>query len=264
MDSPTTVLIVIPAYNEEKRISAPLLAYLAEARKNSHLNTRFLIVLNGCRDNTRKVVEEIAAGRPEVSFIDYPQAIGKGGAVIAGLRTGINEDWAGFADADGATSPASLFALLNNHQDAAAIIGTRDMSGRPFSRRFISGGFNFIIRSLFKFPHRDTQCGAKFFRGSALKTILPEINTFDMAFDVNLLLALHTHRLKVAEFQVDWHDQEGTSINFLRTPFVMFLSVLRLKIFKSNPGTFQKFSVAVIDIIYRLINRRPRPLLPIS
>jgi cellulose synthase/poly-beta-1,6-N-acetylglucosamine synthase-like glycosyltransferase len=147
MPHPAKVLLVIPAYNEAMRIGSPLRAYLGHVRGRPDLDCRFLVVLNGCRDDTRSVIEALCAEFPEVSFIEHLAPIGKGGAILSGFRYSAGYDWVGFADADGATPAASLFCLLDD-ADADVIIGVRDISRRHWSRRSASLGFNFAVRGL--------------------------------------------------------------------------------------------------------------------
>ena len=256
------VLLVIPAYNEELRLAVPLRAYVAEARSRPGLDVHFLLVLNGCRDRTRDVAKSLCREFPEVNFIEYRQPVGKGGAVVAGLRQGTAYDWAGFADADGATTPPTLFALLDAGKGSDAVIGTRDMSTRPFGRRITSASFNFIVRCLFNLPHRDTQCGAKFFRGSVLSDLLPSLTLADMAFDIDMLLCLRRKGYSVAEAKVDWNEQAGSTVKFLRTPILMFLSVLRLRVGCDRGQGARRLVVAMIEGCYRQVAGVARPALP--
>ena len=227
---PVRVLVVIPAHNEESRLGLPLREYVREARTRPGLRVDFLVVLNGCRDRTQQVVEAAAAELPEVSWLRYDAAIGKGGAVIAGLALASGHEWAGFVDADGATPPGDFFSLLDGAGDAAALIAVRDMSGRPLSRRFPSRLFNLWARSLFFLPHRDTQCGAKFFRVTALRAILPHLRLSGMAFDVEMLVGVRRAGGLVKEVPVRWSEKPGTTVSLIRTGARMFLDLLRLRL----------------------------------
>jgi len=160
----TKVLLVIPAYNEAKRISAPLKAYLDYARGRPDLECRFLVVLNGCRDGTAALAARLFGEFPELSSLEYKEPIGKGGALLAGFRQARDAEWVGFTDADGATPPDSLFGLLADPV-ADVMVGKRNMSTRPFGRRLASFCFNSLVRLLLGLRTQDVQCGAKFFPG---------------------------------------------------------------------------------------------------
>ena len=71
--------IIIPAHNEQERIRKTLESYVGV-----FADSEIIVVLNGCTDRTREVVESAIADSKNVSVIDIPDAVGKGGAVRAG------------------------------------------------------------------------------------------------------------------------------------------------------------------------------------
>src|SRR5258705_13990714 len=81
-----SLLLLIPAYNEEARIEPVLREYGLYFRDNFKGRFELVVVLNGCRDNTRGVVERVAKDFPSISLLDFPAPIGKGGALIEGLK----------------------------------------------------------------------------------------------------------------------------------------------------------------------------------
>ena len=119
-----SLLLLIPAYNEEKRIEPVLREYADYFQKNYVGHFRLVVVLNGCRDNTLGVVRRVAKEFPAISALDFPDPIGKGGALIEGLRLAtepdVHAELIGYVDADGATSPKTL------HQLAQLVTGEVD------------------------------------------------------------------------------------------------------------------------------------------
>jgi glycosyltransferase involved in cell wall biosynthesis len=81
-----SVLLLVPAYNEEHRIGPVLRSYAEFFRANYQGKFQLVVVLNGCRDNTIGVIQSVGAEFPEVSAVDYSEPIGKGGALIEGLK----------------------------------------------------------------------------------------------------------------------------------------------------------------------------------
>ena len=104
-----SLLILIPAYNEERRIEPVLRDYAAFFQKNYSGKFQIVVVLNGCTDNTLGVVQKVAAEFPMVRADEFKQPIGKGGALIEGLKLASQGELIGYVDADGATPPQSLF-----------------------------------------------------------------------------------------------------------------------------------------------------------
>jgi glycosyltransferase involved in cell wall biosynthesis len=226
--------IVIPAYNEEERIAPTLTDYCETFADRATI----VVVANGCRDATSDVVKNLQKRFVNLTLIDIPNAIGKGGAVRVGLATG-NEPFVGFVDADGSTSAGEfsrLFAALAG-SPVDSVIGSRwlpDSRVEPrqgFLRRLASRGFNTIVRMLFALPLRDTQCGAKLFRREALRTVLGSLEVADFAFDIEVLWLLRRSGYTIAEIATVWADRAaGTKINLMRSSWAMFVSVLRLRV----------------------------------
>ena len=75
-------LLLVPAYNEEARIGPTLRHYVECARDHYPGPFQLVVVVNGCVDNTLGVVQQVAAEHPCVSYLVFPDRIGKGGALI--------------------------------------------------------------------------------------------------------------------------------------------------------------------------------------
>ena len=225
--------IVIPAYNEESRIVPTLRDYCSVFRDHGHV----VVVANGCVDGTAQAVRSLQHEFGNLSLIDIPNAIGKGGAVRVGLSTG-DEPFAGFVDADGSTSAGEFDRLFQELQHSAcdAVVGSRwlpDSIVKPrqrFVRRLASRTFNAIVRVLFGLPLRDTQCGAKLFRRSALRAILASLEVADFAFDIEVLWLLERSGYSIGERATIWSDCIGTKIDVLGSSLAMLVSVLRLRV----------------------------------
>jgi glycosyltransferase involved in cell wall biosynthesis len=230
--------IVIPAYNEEKRIGSTLRAYLDYFRKIKELDFRIIVVLNGCRDNTRKVVEKYKSR--EIKILEFKQA-GKGFAVAEGFKEALRgkAELIGFVDADCSTPPEAFYDLIRNIGNYDGAIANRWMRGsviktrQTFFRRMISRVFNFIVRVLFLLPHNDTQCGAKLFRREVLKKVVHKLGASEWSFDVDLLFYMRRIGARVKSVPTIWEDKKDSHINMKRTPPRMFLSVLRLRLVHS-------------------------------
>jgi glycosyltransferase involved in cell wall biosynthesis len=231
-----SVLLLIPAYNEEGRIGPTLRQYAAYFR--DHYAGRFdlVVVVNGCRDNTLGVVRQVAAEFTNIRWLEIPERVGKGGALIEGLRLAPQAEVIGYADADAATAPASLLALAARCQDYDCAVGSRRVAGavihqlQPSHRQLASKVFHVIVELLFGMGIQDTQCGAKFLRQQMALKIQDHLLIADMAFDVNLLYAVKRAGGGSIEAPVDWTDHLGSTVRYFRTSLVMFLSVIRLRL----------------------------------
>lgn len=237
-------MLLIPAYNEEERI-APVLREFAEYY-GREFPGRFeiFVVLNGCRDNTLGVVQRLAKEFPVIRHLNFPDPIGKGGALIEGLKLASIADLIGYVDADGATSPEAFHALVRKLDDTGAdcIVGSRWMAesvlhqSQPPLRRFISRGFHSIVELLLHMGIKDTQCPAKLLRRDAALKIHSQLRIADLAFDVNLLYSLKVAGLGVVEMPIEWTDKVGSKVtqSLMRSALTMFLSVVRLRLIYSR------------------------------
>lgn len=234
-----SLLILIPAYNEERRIRPTLERYARYFRDHYAGPFQILVVLNGCRDNTLGVVQEVAGRFHQVSWVVFTAPIGKGGALIEGLRYAEKAALIGYIDADGSTGPESFLKLVRASADADCVVGSRRISGavirqaQPTRRMFASKVFHAIVEVLFGMRILDTQCGAKVLRREAVQAIHQSLHIADMAFDINLLYSLKRAGLRVLESPVEWTDDTQSTVRYFRTSLVMFLSVVRLRLVHS-------------------------------
>lgn len=228
------IRIVVPARNEEIRLEATVRRFCEFFAGAGTV----VVVANGCDDDTAGVVRRLLLDYSNLELLETPRAIGKGGAVRWGLKTG-SEEFVGFVDADGSASPQELFALYETVRQtgAAGAIGSRWISGasvvrrQPLMRRIASRSFNAIVRVAFGLPYSDTQCGAKVFRRSALQKVMDGLETANFAFDVELLYALRKERESVVEAPIVWRDEpEGTKIWLLGASASMLLAVAQLRL----------------------------------
>lgn len=233
------LLLLIPAYNEAERIGPVLREFATYFEKCYHGDFRLVVVLNGCRDNTLEVVQAAARDFPAIAFHDIPEPVGKGGALIAGMRMCPEAELVGYVDADGATSPEAFHELVRQLIPGVdGVIGSRWLPGavlgrsQTWVRRVFSRCFHAIVEGLFWMGFADTQCPAKVLRRAAVERVHPQLLIADLAFDVNLLYVLRREGFRIVEVPTEWTDQAGSKVtqNLLRSSLVMFLSVVRLRL----------------------------------
>jgi glycosyltransferase involved in cell wall biosynthesis len=237
-----SLLLLIPAYNEENRIGPVLEDYAQYFGRHYAGKFRMVVVLNGCRDNTLGVVQKAEIRHPCISHSVFPGAIGKGGALIEGLKLAPLADIIGYVDADGATPPKAFHDLVRSleTQSIACAIASRWVPGaivhhfQPENRRFASRLFHLFVELFFRMRISDTQCGAKVMRRHAVETIHERLTLADLAFDVNLLYSMQWAGFKIQEIATEWSDKSGSKVVFnIRTSLNMLLSLVRLRLIYS-------------------------------
>ena len=249
---PPSLLLLIPAYNEEDRIEPVLRDYAEFLQQHYQARFQIIVVLNGCVDDTIGVVRRVARDFACVSALEFAAPIGKGGALIEGLKLAPLADLIGYVDADGATAPPAFLDLVKECGQADCAIGSRWLPGAVLhqsqsgQRQFASRVFHVIVQGLFGMNIRDTQCGAKVIRRAAAEKIHSSLRIADMAFDINLLYALKRAGCSIREIPTEWTDKIGSKVVLGKTSLTMLLSVIRLRLIYSP--------------IYRLL----RPLRPLE
>lgn len=231
-----SISIVIPAYNEEKRIRKTLKAYwyfFSSAKTDFEI----IVVANNCSDATGKVVQEFSNGKKNVRLLDIPKKIGKGGAVKAGFKIAQNET-VGFTDADNSTSPEEFFKVLAGLSAADVVIGSRaqpksKIVGQPEYRKFLGRSFNLLVNVLFGLGLSDTQCGAKVFSKKAV-SLMQSVESGFFEFDVELLWRAKVRGFEILEVPIVWTDAAESKVNFWSIPS-MFWGLIRIRFGLTSP-----------------------------
>ena len=263
-----SLLLLIPAYNEEERIGPVLKQYAEHFTKEYAGKFQMVVVLNGCVDDTIGVVRRVAADYPCINALEFPAPIGKGGALIEGLKLAPLADVIGYVDADGATAPRAFHDLVKRIGQADCVIGSRWLSdsilhqAQSGNRRFASRVFHHIVQALFRMNIRDTQCGAKVMRRSAVEKVHSSLRIADMAFDINLLYSLKKAGCTILEIPTEWTDKLGSKVSLGKTSFVMLLSAIRIRLIYSPFHSLLRPLRPLETWIYRSLKQPPpRPRL---
>jgi glycosyltransferase involved in cell wall biosynthesis len=257
--------LLIPAYNEEQRIGPVLRDYAEHFQRHYAGKFQLIAVLNGCVDDTIGVVRRVAKDHPSISALEFPAPIGKGGALIEGLKLAPLADLIGYVDADGATTPEAFHDLVRRCDQADCVIGSRWLPGAVLHqsqsgrRQFASRVFHRLVQLLFRMNIRDTQCGAKVMRREAVEKIHASLRIADMAFDINLLYALKRAGFRILEVPTEWTDKIGSKVVLGRTSLTMLLSVIRLRLIYSPIYPWLRPLRPLESWIYKKL-KSPQPL----
>jgi glycosyltransferase involved in cell wall biosynthesis len=259
------VYLIIPAYNEQARIINTLNFYEEVFRRNSIKHS--IIVVSESTDKTNSIVNDIKRKHHDVSLIYSRRRLGKGGAITKGFQHAISKsssnDLIGFVDADNAIYASEFIRMvdyLKKSRETAGVIASRYSKGGkiigylPFSRHMSSRLYNLMVRMLFGIKYEDTQCGAKIFRSSALRKILPTLSVVDMSFDINLLYSAKILGLKVKEIPITYHQvNEGTKLVLRKQIPQMFIVTLGFRLSRSRLNRL--FPSRLKEYIYNAVRK---------
>ena len=206
--------IIIPAYNEEGRLSrtlARIREYFTGRRVPSGIapnisvdQLEILIVDDGSKDGTARIAEEWAREMPFVRLVSNGENRGKGYRV----RLAAGNDIA-------IGSRALDRSLISVHQSRH-----RELAGMVFN------GFVRVITGL---PFHDTQCGFKIFRREPSRIIFEQQRIERFGFDPEILFLAKRHGLRTAEVPVRWAHDAGTKVQVLRDSVMMFCDLLVIR-----------------------------------
>jgi dolichyl-phosphate beta-glucosyltransferase len=213
-----SISIIIPAYNEEKRLPATLQAVQEYLCREPWEFTEIIVVDDGSRDGTRQV-----AYRGEARVLTNPGNRGKGYSVRHGMLEAKGE-WALLSDADLSAPIGELEKLWNAAvgESAAVAIGSRALDRsligvhQPLLRESVGRFFNVMMRLITGLPFRDTQCGFKLFEARAAREIFSRQRLDGFGFDVEVLYIARQLGYKCLEVPVKWNDVAGTKVSLWR------------------------------------------------
>jgi dolichyl-phosphate beta-glucosyltransferase len=234
-NEPLTLSIVIPAYNEERRLPSTLDTVFAWLDASPYRDTEVLVVDDGSTDSTAPLVEARALHESRLRLVRNPGNRGKGYAVRHGMLAA-QGDWILFSDADLSAPIAELPKLLAAAQakNSAVVIGSRALDrsliGVHQSQwRELSGVFfNRLMRLITGLPFADTQCGFKLFRRDAALRIFPRQRLDGFSFDVEDLFIAQSLGIATSEIPVRWNNVEGTKVGMAQG-IASFLDLLRVR-----------------------------------
>ena len=229
---PISLSVVIPAYNEARRLPATL-RQLTDYLHGTAWDWDILVVDDGSADDTASVVEECGRGEARVALRREPHR-GKGGAVKAGL-TAARGAFRFLCDADLSMPPRELPRFLPPVLvDADVAIGSREgpgarRIGEPWRRHVTGRLFNLAIRTLVIDGIADTQCGFKMFTARAVERVFPLVTLDGWAFDVEVLAIARHRGLRVVPVPIEWRHSPTSQVSVLRDAWAMFRDLLRIR-----------------------------------
>lgn len=226
--------IVIPAWNEAKRIG-PSLARSVAVLKRLEPSHEILVVDDGSSDGTLNVARAAAADAACFRGLVNETNLGKGGAVRRGMLEAAG-DYVLFCDADESTPMAALEDFLPHARAGrAVIIGTRKNAEarierhQSWLRESLGKGFTWLAQRLAGVRVTDFTCGFKLFRRDAAREIFERQTLSDWSFDAEILfLAAHLGH-EIVEVPVTWTNDEDTRVSLLKDGLHSFAGLLAIR-----------------------------------
>lgn len=231
------ISVIIPAYNVVQNISSTIEDTVTTLEK-CDLEYEVIVVDDGSKDGTYEKALSIAKEHVNVKVFGYEENIGKGYALKHGFQFA-HGDMVLFLDADLDLSPSQIPLFLDyiGRSGTDIIIGSKrhplSEVKYPLLRRFLSRGYNLLVKLMFDINITDTQVGIKLFRREVLDQVFPKLLVKKYAFDVELLVNVRRLGYSIAEAPVGLKHHHSSGVN-LKAIWHIFLDTMaifyRLKI----------------------------------
>lgn len=230
-----TLSIVIPAYNEERRL--PNTIQDLRSFFGRFGNVEIIIVIEKSTDRTVELAHQAAAGDPHIRIVANEVQRGKGYAVKTGMLQA-KGDIVFFMDADLSTPLAEVISFLSEFQsnpDVDILIGSRAeaksqvIKKQSWVRRNLGRGFNRFVQIFGVAGIKDTQCGFKAFRHHAVEPVFSRQTLNGFAFDVELLVLAQLMGFKIGTIPVRWVNSPNSKVRIWIDPIKMFIDLVRIK-----------------------------------
>jgi dolichyl-phosphate beta-glucosyltransferase len=228
--------VVIPAYNEEKRLPKTL-QEIDKYLSRQNYDYEIIVVNDGSKDNTREIIRGLIPAIKNLKFIDNKKNQGKGYVTRQGLLAAVG-DYRLFTDADNSTSIDQVEKMWPEFEAGFDIvIGSRDIKGsvlnppQPFLRKMILGkGFRLLTQIIIgTWGILDTQCGFKCFTKTATESIFPRCKINRFAFDPEILVIAKMLGYKIKEIPIIWENDPESKVKF-KSIIKMFRDLVRIRL----------------------------------
>jgi dolichyl-phosphate beta-glucosyltransferase len=227
--------VIIPAYNEEKRLPKTL-REIDDYLKKQNFESEIIVVSDGSKDKTCEIVESLKSEIKNLKLICEKVNRGKGYAVKIGMLNAKGK-FRLFTDADNSTPINQIEKFWPEFEKGADIvIASRDIKGaildppQPLFRRFVGEVFKYlrkIIVGLWEI--QDTQCGFKCFKGEVAEKIFQKCEIERFAFDPEVLLIAKKMGFKIKEVPVYWKNDLQSKVKF-KSMVKMLIDLFKLRI----------------------------------
>ncbi|MCI4444401.1 MAG: glycosyltransferase family 2 protein [Candidatus Aminicenantes bacterium] len=226
--------IIIPAYNEEKRLGLTL-RKIIDYFNSRKIQAEIIVVDDGSSDRTAEVAHEILTEWPASKVIIQQKNKGKGAAIKEGVLKASGELIL-YTDADLSTPIEEIEKFLPlTAEGYDVVIGSRALPGSAIRKRqswireHMGKAFNFLVRLMLIKGIKDTQCGFKLFRREAARKIFTQLECQGFAFDVEVLWLAQKFGYKIAQVPVVWVNSPESKVMLFRSSIRMFLDLLKMR-----------------------------------
>ncbi len=231
------ISLIIPAYNEEKKIEKDIRRAYGYFKK-ANISGEIIVSTDGVTDNTNIIVKSLQKEISNLKLISEKQKIGKGSAIKKGVAKSHGKVIM-FADA-GYCVPFSHIMdglkILDTGTDCALASRieskSKIVSPQPLYRKIGSKVFSALVRYLLGIPKniKDTQCGFKMYRAKKAKILFSKSQTQGFMFDIELILLAKKLKYTQKQFPVSWSNDSDTKFKVFSGSLKILKELIQIKL----------------------------------
>ncbi len=225
--------VIIPAYNEEKRLPQSLASALIFLHTQSYA-WEIIVSDDGSSDATVAKASEILKGSPH-KIVTTAENRGKGHAVRQGVKAAQGK-YVLYTDADFSTPIEEVTRFLGYlEKDQDIVIGSRALPGskveihQNFLRETMGRTYNLFARLLSFHDIHDSQCGFKCFKGEAAQALFHHQVLDGFSFEPEIIYLAQKKGYRIREEPVIWRNSAQSRVRLIADPLQMFCDLLKIR-----------------------------------
>lgn len=232
--------IIFPLYNEQHRLSK-LFSEIKKQKNFKKKNTEFIFVNDGSNDKSLKMINDFISENKkkiDIKLISYIKNRGKGFALKKGIFLA-KKNWILTMDIDLSVKFSQLEIWKNKkyfNKGTDVYFGSRLLLNSKVDakqyRKITGNIFNIILSCIFsreKLKIKDTQCGFKLYKSKIAKKMFLKCKENGYIYDVEILLLLLKHKIKLSELPVKWSHKSGSKVNVIIDSLIMLYHLFKLR-----------------------------------
>ncbi|MFC2168115.1 dolichyl-phosphate beta-glucosyltransferase [Acidobacteriota bacterium] len=225
--------VVIPAYNEDSRISSTLVK-IREYLDRQDYSSEIIVVSDGCTDLTDQKAAESLKNWPNFRLLCRSENKGKGYTVKEGILNSQGSLLL-FTDADLSTPIEELEKFIPWADEFDVLIGSRALPEsviqvrQSLFREYMGKTFNLLVRLLIFRGIKDTQCGFKLFHRRAALDIFHRIKLVGFGFDVEVLYVSRKLGYRIKQLPIVWRNSPNSQVHLFSSSVGMLWDLFRIR-----------------------------------
>ncbi len=226
------ISLIIPVFNEEKRVIAGLIHALSFLT-HQHYIWEIILVDDGSRDKTLTLAKVLLKDVKRIKFIKHKKNKGKGAAIKTGVNIAEGK-YVMFSDIDFSVPITELPKFIQSLKRYDIAIAVRRHSQalilkrQPYLRELLGKFFTKLANWLVVPGIYDVTCGFKVFRCDKAKFIYEKVYLTRWVFDAEALFIARKHNFSVNQIPITWTNHNASKVHMLHDGLEAFVDLFKI------------------------------------